>query len=330
MAMLKSEVLHRRYRRRARPIAHYTLGWMPRWARLGASVAPLANAVISQRWIEKLVLRVGGMDSRRAIPRFARPFRSWWKRRPATPRREERPSVLLWVDSFSDNFSPAIGRDVVAVLDAAGIDVVVPERSACCGLTWISTGQLDAARRKLLDLLDVLAPYAGQGMPILGLEPSCTAVLRSDLLELLTDDPRAHAVSAQVVTLAELLASDRFPEIAAAWQRPDLTGTEILIQPHCHQHAVMGADLDVRLLRELGARVTEISGCCGLAGNFGMERGHYEVSVSVAENGMLPALRDAPSGSVLLADGLSCRTQAEQLGGVSGIHLAQLLAERAR
>ncbi len=330
MAMLKSEVLHRRYRRRARPIAHYTLGWMPRWARLGASVAPLANAVISQRWIEKLVLRVGGMDSRRAIPRFARPFRSWWKRRPATPRREERPSVLLWVDSFSDNFSPAIGRDVVAVLDAAGIDVVVPERSACCGLTWISTGQLDAARRKLLDLLDVLAPYAGQGMPILGLEPSCTAVLRSDLLELLPDDPRAHAVSAQVVTLAELLASDRFPEIAAAWQRPDLTGTEILIQPHCHQHAVMGADLDVRLLRELGARVTEISGCCGLAGNFGMERGHYEVSVSVAENGMLPALRDAPSGSVLLADGLSCRTQAEQLGGVSGIHLAQLLVERAR
>ncbi len=216
----------------------------------------------------------------------------------------------------------------MAVLRDAGYQVIIPERPACCGLTWISTGQLDGARRRLRGLLDVLAPYAQAGTPIVGLEPSCTAVLRSDLADLLPGDPRATAVAAAVHTLAELLTAPPPPGPAAEWAPPSLAGTEIVAQPHCHHHSVMGYAADLALLRRAGASVTALAGCCGLAGNFGMERGHYELSVAVAEHALVPALRDAPPGSVYLADGFSCRTQASQLAGVRGQHLAQLLAAR--
>jgi FAD/FMN-containing dehydrogenase/Fe-S oxidoreductase len=342
MAAYKSESLHRRYRRRIRPIAHYTLGWMPRWARLATRAPRLANALLAVRPLERLVLVAGGMDGRRRIPRFAHPFRAWWRRREAGGAGETRIAgtapanaaadaaaskrVLLWVDTFSDNFSPAIGRAAVAVLEGAGYEVIVPGEEVCCGLTWITTGQLPAARRRLAHLVEVFHPYAAEGVPILGLEPSCTALLRSDLLELLPGDRRAADIARSTYTLAELLAADEPVGPGAGWRGPDLTGSTFVVQPHCHQHAVMGFGADERLLASLGATTTVLAGCCGLAGNFGMERGHYDVSVAVAENALLPALRDAPEGSVLLADGLSCRTQADQLGGVRGVHLAEVLA----
>jgi Fe-S oxidoreductase len=159
-------------------------------------------------------------------------------------------------------------------------------------------------------------------MPIVGLEPSCAAVLRSDLTELLPDDPRAHAVAQAVRTLAELLAD------TPGWTAPDLAGVRAVAQPHCHHHAVMGWTPDEALLRAAGADVTAVGGCCGLAGNFGVERGHYDVSVAVAETALLPAVRTAPHDAVVLADGFSCRTQLEQLARVHSVHLAQLLADR--
>jgi FAD/FMN-containing dehydrogenase/Fe-S oxidoreductase len=337
MAAYKSEVLHRTYRGRIRPIAHYTLGWMPRWARLATRVSPVANAALSVRALEKLALLVGGMDARRSIPRFARrPFRAWWKGRAGAPGAAAsvppsvpapaRKRVLLWVDTFSDNFSPSIGQAAVSVLESAGYEIVVPSQAVCCGLTWITTGQLTGARKKLTQLVDVFHPYVAEGIPILGLEPSCTAVLRSDLLELLPGDSRAKDIAAATYTLAELLAASEPVGPGADWVAPDLSGTTVVVQPHCHHHSVMGFGPDETLLKTLGAATTMLSGCCGLAGNFGMERGHYDVSVAVAENSLLPGLRAAPEGSILLADGLSCRTQADQLGGAKGVHLAELLA----
>ncbi len=236
--------------------------------------------------------------------------------------------MLLWVDSFSNGMSPEVATAAVEVLTDAGYRVVVPERSVCCGLTWISTGQLTGARRRLRQLVAVLGRYAEAGMPIVGLEPSCTAVLRSDLVELLPGDAEARRVADAVLTLAELL-SRPLPD-GRRWQVPDLSGVRVLAQPHCHQHAVMGYEADLALLTAGGARTSSLAGCCGLAGNFGMERGHYEVSVAVAENALLPALRDKDTETVFLADGFSCRTQAEQLAGVRGVHLAQLLAARLR
>ena len=157
--------------------------------------------------------------------------------------------MVLWVDTFTDGMNPEIATAAAKVLAGAGYHVVVPDQVACCGLTWITTGQLDGARSRLRRLLDILGPYAAQGIPIVGLEPSCTAVLRSDLLDLLPDDPRAAQVAGLTRTLAEQLSSrDGTPD---AWAPPDLTDVEILVQPHCHHHAVMGFDTDRKLLVRL-------------------------------------------------------------------------------
>lgn len=329
MAQYKSEVLHRRYRRRLRPISHYSIGWLPRWIRLLdrlPRLAPVAvNGLLAIRPLEQLILRIGGMDPRRRAPRFApRTFRRRWLRRNPDADLVAGHPVLLWADSFTDGMDPESAEAAAAVLGSAGYRVIVSDRGACCGLSWITTGQLDGARKRLLRLLDILAPYAVKGIPIVGLEPSCVAVLRSDLTELLPDDPRAALVAAATRTLAEQLTSRvGTPE---AWSPPDLGGVELLVQPHCHHYAVMGFRTDRQLLEEAGASITTVAGCCGLAGNFGMEAGHYEMSVAVAENALLPALRSRSAGTVVLADGFSCRTQIDQLGDAPSITLAQLLA----
>ena len=234
-----------------------------------------------------------------------------------------RPYALVWADSFSQTLDGTGARAVVDVLEANGFaPIVAPD--ACCGLTWITTGQLTGAKKHLASLLGVLAPFAASGIPIVGVEPSCTAVLRDDLLDLLPDDPRSALVSGATHTLAEVLAA--VPE--SSRNLPSLEGVEIVAQPHCHHYSVMGWDTDQALLESLGARVTRLEGCCGLAGNFGMEAGHYDLSVAVASHSLLPSLSAQPD-AVYLADGFSCRTQAAQLAGRGGVHLATLLAGRS-
>ena len=234
-----------------------------------------------------------------------------------------RPYALVWADSFSQTLDDAGARAVIDVLEANGFaPIVAPD--ACCGLTWITTGQLTGAKKHLSSLLAVLAPFAVSGIPIVGVEPSCTAVLRDDLLDLLPEDPRSLLVSGATRTLAEVLSA--VP--ASARKLPSLEGVEIVAQPHCHHYSVMGWDADQALLESLGARVTRLEGCCGLAGNFGMEAGHYDLSVAVASHSLLPSLSAKPD-AVYLADGFSCRTQAAQLAGRGGVHLATLLAGRA-
>src|SRR5208282_718708 len=276
MATYKAEVLYQRYRRRLRPAAHYSLGWLPRWARLAARAPGLANAALRPGAPAGLAKRLGGIDTRRPLPQFAtQSFREWFAAHPA---RSGDP-VLLWVDTFTDHFTPGVGQAAVRVLEAAGYAVEITGRAVCCGLTWISTGQLDGARRQLRRTLAALEEAVRRGIPIVGLEPSCTAVLRG--------------------ALAELLAE------TGNWDPPDLSGVRAVAQPHCHQHAVMGWHTDAALLARAGAEVKTVGGCCGLAGNFGVERGHYDVSRAVAETALLPAVRDAAPGTVMLADGFS-------------------------
>ena len=321
MATYKSEVLHRRYRRRLRPMSHYTLGQMSRWTGIASASPRFTNALARVGPLRRGGMRLAGLDTRRDIPEVAgQSFRRWWRgRAPRTGGRD----VLLWVDTFTDGFTPDAARDAVDLLESAGYRVTVTERRVCCGLTWISTGQLGGARKQLTATLDQLEPHLDAGVPIVALEPSCAAVLRSDLVELLPDDPRSPRVASATTTLAEFLTvattADDEP-----WQPPDLTGVEVVVQPHCHQHAVMGFRPDRALLDRTGATVHQLAGCCGLAGNFGMERGHYDVSVAVAGAALLPALEAHPD-AILLADGFSCRTQAAQLTGRTGVHLATLL-----
>ncbi|MGY1734542.1 FAD-binding and (Fe-S)-binding domain-containing protein [Geodermatophilus sp. SYSU D00684] len=320
MASYKSEVLHQSYRRRIRPLAHYTLGRLPMWSDLAARAPRLVNAVLRNRLGGRLARWGAGVDRRRSLPSFApRTFRQSF-----TPRPGGGAPVALWVDSFTDHFAPEAAHAAVRVLEAAGYSVQVPGDDTCCGLTWITTGQLDTAKRILGDTVRRLAPLADAGIPIVGVEPSCTAALRSDAVELLEGvggGAMAGRVAAATRTLAELLTATE------GWAPPSLAGVEVVAQPHCHHHAVMGWATDERLLRRAGATVTRLGGCCGLAGNWGVERGHHEVSVTIAEQQLLPAVRAAGPDAVVLADGFSCRTQLDQLADRPGRHLAELLAD---
>jgi Fe-S oxidoreductase len=225
------------------------------------------------------------------------------------------------VDSFTDHFAPEVADAAVRVLEAAGYRVQVPGAEVCCGLTWITTGQLDRARTILGRTVAALAPLAEAGIPVVGIEPSCTAALRSETLELV-GGPEAERVAGATRTLAELLAG------TPGWAPPSLAGLEVVAQPHCHHASVMGWSADAQLLERAGARVTRLGGCCGLAGNWGVERGHHDVSVAIAGQQLLPAVEDLSPDAVVLADGFSCRTQLDQLAGRRGLHLAELLASR--
>ncbi|MEO3829193.1 FAD-linked oxidase C-terminal domain-containing protein [Actinomadura sp. B10D3] len=324
MASYKAEALHQRYKGRIRPRAHYALGWLPRWTRLAAK-APAAiramNAAMRSRALRPLVAWGAGIDRRRTLPAFAPvTFRRWFASHRSPEGRNG--DVVLFVDSFTDAFSPDVGRATVRVLEHAGYRVKVTERPVCCGITWISTGQLDGARAQARRTVRALLPHVRRGAKVVGMEPSCTGVLRSDAEELLhgVDAAAAREVAAATRTLAELLAE------TPGWTPPDLSGVTGIAQPHCHHHAVMGWTKDAALLREAGADVARLGDCCGLAGNFGVEKGHHDVSVAIAEHRLLPAVRKTGTGEVVLADGFSCRTQLSELADRGGEHLAQLLA----
>ncbi|MFC8004092.1 FAD-binding and (Fe-S)-binding domain-containing protein [Streptomyces olivaceus] len=347
MATYKAEFLHHHYEGRRRPAAHYAMGWLPVWLRWAARTraAPVVNALASVRPLAAVAKRLGGIAGERDVPRLAgKTFSRWWRgRHRGTAGGGD--LVVLWPDTFTEHLSPSVGRAAVRVLEAAGLRVVLPptlrrgavvgdgaSRSAlallkarrgqvCCGLTYVSTGQLDRARAVMRRTLDLMGPVLETSAPVVVLEPSCAAALRTDLPELLHDDPRAARLASRVLTFAEALERH-----APDW-RPPAVDRPVTGQTHCHQHAVLGDAADRRLREAAGLSGELTGGCCGLAGNFGFEDGHYEVSAACAEDQLLPAVREAPDGAVVLADGFSCRTQLEQLAGVRGRHLAEVLAE---
>ncbi|MCH0542958.1 FAD-binding oxidoreductase [Streptomyces sp. MUM 203J] len=318
MATYKAEFLHHYYPGWVRPAAHYTMGGLPGWLRVAAPLAPLLNAAAGVRALAAPAKRVAGIARERDIPRLAREtFRTWAARRAP---REGVPHAYVWPDTFTNHFTPGVGRAAVAVLEAAGVRVELPQgRRVCCGLTYVSAGRLDAARKVMGRTLDAMDPVLGQ--PLVVLEPSCAATLRTDLPELLPHDPRARALAGSVRTFAQALE-----ELAPEWRPPRLD-RPVAGQTHCHQHAVLGDGAE-RRLRERAGLTGELSGgCCGLAGNFGFERGHYAVSAACAADRLLPAVSAAPPEAELLADGFSCRTQLAQLADRRARHLAEVLAE---
>ncbi|MEU0303000.1 FAD-linked oxidase C-terminal domain-containing protein [Streptomyces sp. NPDC006175] len=325
MATYKAEFLSHHYAGRLRPAAHYSMGWLPLWARLSRIAPRSVNAVLGAPGLARLGKRLAGVAEEREAPVFAEEsFVQWWAARglpepdPADPS-----TVVLWPDTFSTYFHPAVAKSAVRVMESAGFRVAVPLEAVCCGLTWISTGQLATAKKVLRRTVDVLRPWIEAGTPVVGLEPSCTAVFRSDAPELMPEDQDVKRLSGQFRTFSELLVNDAPRD----WSPPRLARTAT-VQTHCHQHAVMKYDADRELMRRAGIDADVLDeGCCGLAGNFGFERGHYEVSMTVAEQGVLPAVRATAPSALVLADGFSCRTQIEQ--GDTGrrtMHLAEALA----
>ncbi|WP_166278858.1 FAD-binding and (Fe-S)-binding domain-containing protein [Motilibacter deserti] len=332
MAAYKAEFLSHHYAGRLRPRAHYAMGWLPVWLRAATRAPRVVNAVASAPLLSRGVKWAGGIAQQRTLPQVAdERFSSWYARRGPRgdgPRGDgRRGEVLLWPDTFTDALAPQVGRAAVEVLEDAGFRVVLPEGPLCCGLTWVTTGQLDVARRVLRRAVDALRPHLDAGRPVVGLEPSCTAVFRADSAELFPDDPDVERLRQATVTLGELFAA-RAPE----WRPPAAVGGRAVVQRHCHQYAVMGYDADAELLRRAGAEVEVLdAGCCGLAGDFGFTNGHYEVSQAVAEHALLPRLRRLGAEEQVLADGFSCRTQVEQSDVTARPrHAAELLAAAVR
>lgn len=393
MSTYKAEVLHQSYKGRLRPMKHYSLGFLPQLARLVTPLAPVVNRVSGLPGLTTFAKKMAGIDVRRSIPQFASTtFRKWWtttaaatpgsranaesrsndKSRsntespadaalrsnaasPADAALRSNAEVVLFADSWSNHFAPRILAAAVAVLEQAGVRVRVIDQTVCCGLPLISTGQLDAAKANISETVAALDTTGD--VPIIGVEPSCLATLKDDSLKLVADEA-SHRVADRVQTLAQYLLS-----IGA--ELPDLSGIEALVQPHCHQSAIFGNAADKELLARAGANTEFLGGCCGLAGNFGVEDGHFETSVAVAEVALLPALRkrgratgvEPRTGSgtdtspnratesgtdvspnratssdadgrlqVVLADGYSCRTQITDLSDAEGVSLAELLA----
>ncbi|MGN6681570.1 MAG: (Fe-S)-binding protein, partial [Streptosporangiaceae bacterium] len=314
-----------------RPRSDLTLGWLPAAARAVSAMrlAGPVNALTHTPGLGRAAAWAAGIEPREA-PLFApESLQRWHSGRVSAGNSSDLPpvgargTVLLWPDTFTNYFHPHVGQAAVSVLEEAGWAVDIPAEPLCCGLTWISTGQLRTGKRMLSRTVARLAEHVRGGGFVVGLEPSCTSVFRSDATELFPDDQDVHRLRDHTVTLAELLTQH-----TPGWQPPQVD-REVIAQVHCHQHAVLGWDADAELLKAAGARAEALeSGCCGLAGNFGFQRGHGEVSRALAEQVLLPRVREADAGTAVLADGFSCRTQIHELdsGGREAMHLAELLA----
>jgi FAD/FMN-containing dehydrogenase/Fe-S oxidoreductase len=309
MATYKAEFLSHHYKRRLRPRPAYAMGLIDVHARLASRLPRAANLVMQRA----LVKRAAGLTTKRRMPEFAREtFKAWFASRPQA----EGPPVVLFPDTFTNFLHPEVGRAAVAVLEAAGRRVVVPERHLCCGRPLYDYGMLDLARRYLERLVDGLRPWIREGVHVVVLEPSCAAVFRDELVGLMPHDEDAKRLSLQTLTLAECLQD---------WSPPPLR-RRAMLHGHCHQKAVMGMDADSQLIERMGLECDVLdAGCCGLAGSFGFEADHYDISMAIGERRLLPAVRAADGDTLVVADGFSCRTQIEHGTERRALHLAQVL-----
>lgn len=320
MATYKSEFFHHFYRHRLRPLSHYSLGWLPRWLKITGRIAPLVNLVLGGP-AGRLIARAGGLTTRRSLPKFA-PAGAWRKAIEASAGTQAAADVVLFVDTFTRGFRPEAAGAAQRVLRSAGRSVEC-SAEVCCGLTWLSTGQLDTAKKLLSKAAETLDD--GTDRPIVVIEPSCAAALRKDLPELVHTEA-ARRVAGRVLSFAAAVTE----QARAGWQpqwRDGQAPAAVTVQTHCHEYSVFGAATQRAALAAVGVpEVREATGCCGVAGNFGFEAEHYDVSMDVAALALAPALRATPAQTPVLTDGFSCLMQVRQLDeSRESLHLAQLL-----
>ncbi|HEV8192171.1 MAG TPA: FAD-binding and (Fe-S)-binding domain-containing protein [Ktedonobacterales bacterium] len=319
MATYKAEFLAHYYAGRLRPMTAYSMGLIHRWARLAAIMPGLANGAMRAPLLGRAAKAVAGIAQDRRVPEFApHTFKDWFRQRDR--RNQDRPAVLLWPDTFNNHFHPETASAAVEVLEAAGYRVIVPQRPLCCGRPLYDYGMLDLAKRLLRQILDALRPEIAAGVPLVALEPSCLAVFRDELVNLMSDDEDAQRLSRQSYLLSEFLAQH-----VSGFELPQLH-RKALVHGHCHQKSLVGTSDEESLLHQIGVEYTAPdAGCCGMAGAFGFEREHYGVSMAVGERVLLPAVRAADDETLIVADGFSCREQIAQSTGRRALHLAELL-----
>ena len=321
MATYKSEFLAHYYKGRLRPASAYAMGLIPVWAPLAAQFPDFVNAFMETPVTGAVAKLLGGIAPQREVPRFATvPFGKWWRHH---AKNQGGPRVVLWADTFNTYFTPAVATAAVELLEGLGYSVEVPRGRVCCGRPFYDYGFLPLAQAYLRDALEKMEPYLRDGTPIVGLEPSCIAVFRDEMLGMFPNDIDAQRLAQQTYTLAEFLekrADDWH------WKIPKLN-RHALVQAHCHHQAVMKFDSEMAVMKKAGLDVEHPdSGCCGMAGSFGYEAGeHYDVSQACGERVILPKVREAPEDTLLIADGFSCREQIYQGTGRRALHLSQVL-----
>ncbi|CAN0628130.1 D-lactate dehydrogenase (Cytochrome) [Burkholderia multivorans] len=325
MASYKAEFLSHYYETHRRPRQAMFMGRIGQWAPVAGRLPRLANWMMSAPLFARIGKRIAGVAPQRTLPAFApRPFSAIAKRQRAGRERavpSARRKVILWVDTFNEHFSPAIASAALDVLTALGFDVVLPRKRLCCGRPLYDYGLLDEARALLRGALDELADEIGAGVPVVGLEPGCLSVFKDELLKQLPDEPLAARLAAQTFLFADFVAQADF-----AWPTLD---ADVIVHGHCHQKSLFGMKGETALLDKLGVRWTLLdTGCCGMAGSFGFDAAHYDLSMKIGESRLLPLVREAPEDAIVVTNGFSCREQIEQGAGRAPLHIAQL-AKRA-
>ena len=320
MATYKAEFLAHYFKGRPRPVAAYAFGLMYWWGRIASRTPRITNFITQTPGLRDIAKALVTMAPERRIPVFARQtFKAWFNKR--TVRNADEPQVILWPDTWNNHFHPTTAQAAVEVLEAAGFRVIVPRVSLCCGRPLYDYGMLDLAKRMLQRILEALGPQIRAGICVVGLEPSCVSVFRDELVNLLHDDDEARRLSRQTYLLSEFLA-----ERAPSFTVPMLQA-KALVHGHCHQKAVLKFGDEEELLKKLGLDYTILdSGCCGMAGAFGFEKGeHYDISIKCGERVLLPKVREAALETLIVANGFSCREQIAQTTGRQAMHIAQVL-----
>jgi Fe-S oxidoreductase len=330
MATYKAEFLAHYYHGKLRPPSAYAFGLIFYWARLAALAPGLANVFTQTPILRDIGKAIIGVAQKRRLPAFARQtFKAWYARRGAGVRRRTDDGsvdptavrVVLWADTFNNYFHPETAKAALEVLESVGCEVVVPREHLCCGRPVYDFGMLDTGKRLLRRILDVLGPEIDARTPIVGLEPSCVSVFRDELPNLFPDDERARWLSQHTYVLSEFLE-----QVLRDYPLPHLERTAI-VHGHCHHKAILGMDDELRVLAKLGVTATAPdAGCCGMAGAFGFEEGdHYDVAMKLGERALLPAVRTADPGTLIVANGFSCREQIAQGSDRQALHLAQVI-----
>jgi Fe-S oxidoreductase len=326
VATYKAEFLSHYYEGRVRPRSAYVFGNIDLWAGLASHAPGLVNLTTQLPFLRDISKLVVGIPRQRAIPAFApETFKSWFHRRNApiyngSVSNADAAPVLLWPDTFNNYFHPSTAKAAVDVLEAAGFRVIVPKAALCCGRPLYDHGMLDRAQSLLLQILDELSPQIEAGIPIVGLEPSCIAVFRDELVNLFPHDERAQALSRQTFLLSEFLETH-----AKNFPLPQLN-RKALLHGHCHHKSLMRMTAEEAVLRRIGVDFhSPAPGCCGMAGSFGLEPDKYDISIAVGELELMPAVRRAPPDWLIIADGFSCREQIAQGSLRQALHLAEVM-----
>jgi FAD/FMN-containing dehydrogenase/Fe-S oxidoreductase len=321
VATYKSEFLSHYYEGRMRPRSAYAFGNIDIWARVASHAPGLANLTTQLPFLRDISKLVAGIPRERPIPAFApETFKAWFFKRRLDRLSNAGPPVLLWPDTFNNYFHPATAKAALDVLETAGFQVIVPKANLCCGRPLYDHGMLDRAQSLVLQILDELSPEIEAGIPIVGLEPSCVAVFRDELINLFPDDERAQALSRQTFLLSEFLETYA-PQVPL----PKLDRKGIL-HGHCHHKSLMKMTSEEAVLRRIGVDFrSPAPGCCGMAGSFGFEADKYDLSIAIGELELLPAVRHAPLDWLIIADGFSCREQIAQCTPRHALHLAEVL-----